>query len=86
VPHPGSAVACLAAGRAVPRREAAMPGRRPLTSDRAAEIALDAEAGNLAIALSKGQVSEEQAVGRLALIAPGRPDLVDAAAGGLAVG
>jgi hypothetical protein len=57
-----------------------MPGRRPLTPDRAAEIALDADAGNLAIAVSKKQVTEQQAVARLALIAPGRPDLVAAVA------
>lgn len=64
--HPGTT------GRAVPRRAAAMPAGRPLTSDKVAEIALHAEAGNLGERLSKRQVTEEQAVARLALISPGR--------------
>jgi hypothetical protein len=37
---------------------------------------LDAEAGNLAIAASKQQLPEQQAVARLALAAPCRPDLI----------
>ena len=53
-------------------------GGRPLTQDRAAQIALDTETGNLAIGVVKRRVTEEQAVARLALLAPGRPDLVDA--------
>jgi len=41
---------------------------------------LDAAAGNLAIALSKPQVTEQQAVAQLALDAPCRPDLLDSVA------
>ena len=57
-----------------------MPGRRPLTPDRLTEIALDAAAANLAIAVSKQQVTEQQAVAQLALDAPCRPDLLDSVA------
>jgi hypothetical protein len=41
-------------------------GGRPLTQDRAAQIALDTETGNLAIGVVKRRVTEEQAVARLA--------------------
>jgi hypothetical protein len=58
-------------------QEAAMPGRRPLTPDQHARIALGARAGVLAIDVVKGQAAAERAVAELALIVPGRPDLVD---------
>jgi hypothetical protein len=49
-------------------------------------VALDADAGNLAIALTKRQVTAEQAVARLALDAPCRPDLVDHVAAAVELG
>jgi hypothetical protein len=41
---------------------------------------LDAHAGNLAIAMTKQQVTERQTVARVALDAPCRPDLIDSVA------
>jgi len=54
-----------------------MPGRRPLAPDQHVRIALGARAGVLAIDVVKGHAAAERAVTELALIAPGRPDLVD---------
>ncbi len=54
-----------------------MPGRRPLTPDQHAHIALDARAGVLAIKVVKHRTTVQQAVAELALIAPCRPELID---------
>jgi hypothetical protein len=52
-------------------------GRPALHPDVAARVRLYALSGNLVTALRRGAISEAHAVAELALVAPGRPDLVD---------
>jgi hypothetical protein len=52
-------------------------GRRPLSAERRAGITLDAWAANFAMLVAREPAGRAAAIAQLALVAPGRPDLID---------